>query len=214
MGENIDEVRLLGWMGGWVWGALPPLVQRSGFGVRIEVVRTSVVPPAQALCVHAMTPWATAQTTNSGMEQVSADPATPQGPAAHRLLSPYTLNTPSAEAHSLVPHRMCCVQVMSPGVRWLCPCCRYICNCSGISCQRLSRGLAATSQLKSEAKHLSYRSVSAVGLHHGSRTYAERWNLHCCMMKMMLGRGRGLESSTREVQVLVLEWCRLHFIQG
>lgn len=86
----------------------------------------------------------------------------------------------AAEEHRLVPHRVCCIQVMSPGVRWLCPCCRYICNCSGVSCQRLSRGLAATSQLKSEAKHLSYRSVSALGLRQGSRTDAEQqsFDLH------------------------------------
>eukprot|EP00887_Chlorella_sp_A99_P004571 scaffold4.g4571.t1 len=44
--------------------------------------------------------------------------------------------------------------------RWLCPCCRDICNCSGNNCQRVGRGLEVTNQLVSEAGHMGYTSVA------------------------------------------------------
>eukprot|EP00955_Chlamydomonas_euryale_P104813 365595-Chlamydomonas_euryale.AAC.16 len=54
---------------------------------------------------------------------------------------------------------------MADGMRWLCPCCRTICNCSGAACQRACNGWQATGRLDSEAKSMlpkHYGSVSAV----------------------------------------------------
>ncbi len=42
---------------------------------------------------------------------------------------------------------------------WRCPCCRDICNCSGVTCQRAARGLLASGQLFNEAKQHGYQSV-------------------------------------------------------
>jgi len=42
---------------------------------------------------------------------------------------------------------------------WLCPVCRYICNCSGATCQRLSRNWLPTNQLEREAVNLRFESV-------------------------------------------------------
>ena len=47
---------------------------------------------------------------------------------------------------------------------WLCPACRNICNCSGVTCQRLSAFWLPTKQLEKEAVKLGFESVSAVGI--------------------------------------------------
>lgn len=43
---------------------------------------------------------------------------------------------------------------------WICPCCRDICNCSGVNCMRLKRGWFPTNQLSHEAKDQGYKSVA------------------------------------------------------
>ena len=46
---------------------------------------------------------------------------------------------------------------------WLCPACRNICNCSGVTCQRLSALWLPTKQLEKEAVKLGFESVSITG---------------------------------------------------
>ena len=43
---------------------------------------------------------------------------------------------------------------------WVCPCCRDICNCSGVNCMRLKRGWFPTNQLSREAIDQGYKSVA------------------------------------------------------
>ncbi len=43
---------------------------------------------------------------------------------------------------------------------WICPCCRDICNCSGVNCMRLKRGWFPTNQLSREAGDQGYKSVA------------------------------------------------------
>ena len=47
---------------------------------------------------------------------------------------------------------------------WLCPACRNICNCSGVTCQRLSAFWLPTKQLEKEAVKLGFESVSTMAL--------------------------------------------------
>jgi len=43
---------------------------------------------------------------------------------------------------------------------WRCPCCRDLCNCSGVGCLRARRGLEPTNQLASEARAYGHPSVA------------------------------------------------------
>ncbi|GAX72821.1 hypothetical protein CEUSTIGMA_g276.t1 [Chlamydomonas eustigma] len=52
------------------------------------------------------------------------------------------------------------LEVMRPGIRYLCPVCRDICNCSSPDCYRGVRGLVTTGQLSYEAKSLGYKSAA------------------------------------------------------